>query len=251
MPIRDGIPAPAATAADLNDRPRPNACTTKTTRGKSPPTTPPKTGGATAVSTTASSKTPTAISAKLLDASRRHGHHPSFTLPTTATGSARTGWPSKGRFFTKNCSTFRLAVSWPGRLPQGAAVRALTTHADVLPTLCDLAGIPAPPDRDGLSLRPLLEGGGWERDAVFAEYHSSNAGSTLRGPSGPTAGSSSNTCAADASSTTWPATPEKPKIWRALRRAKRPSASFSVRLDEWAARTHDSLWFRYRPRELR
>lgn len=41
--------------------------------------------------------------------------------------------------------------------------------ADLLPTVLDYAGLP-PADCDGLSLRPLLEGGAWSREAVCAEF---------------------------------------------------------------------------------
>ena len=41
--------------------------------------------------------------------------------------------------------------------------------ADLLPTVLDYAGLP-PAGCDGLSLRPLLEGAAWTREAVCAEF---------------------------------------------------------------------------------
>ncbi|WP_405706184.1 arylsulfatase [Streptomyces xanthophaeus] len=49
-------------------------------------------------------------------------------------------------------------IAWgPGRVRQGASNR-ITSLADVLPTLAELAGAPAPTDVDGLSAAPLLGG---------------------------------------------------------------------------------------------
>jgi len=47
---------------------------------------------------------------------------------------------------------------WPGTLPAGVDVSAVTAHVDVLPTLCELAGAAVPPDAavEGRSLVPLL-----------------------------------------------------------------------------------------------
>ncbi|MFM8415706.1 MAG: sulfatase-like hydrolase/transferase [Planctomycetota bacterium] len=50
---------------------------------------------------------------------------------------------------------------WPGTLPAGVDVPAVTAHIDVLPTLCELAGATIPPTVaakiEGRSLVPLLE----------------------------------------------------------------------------------------------
>jgi len=50
-------------------------------------------------------------------------------------------------------------ISWPGYFPENRQdPTTLVSGADILPTLCDIAGIPAPPNMRGRSLRPLLEG---------------------------------------------------------------------------------------------
>ena len=49
-----------------------------------------------------------------------------------------------------------LVISWPGKI-RPARSDALVSLIDLLPTLCDLAGVPAPTAVDGLSLRPVLE----------------------------------------------------------------------------------------------
>lgn len=52
-----------------------------------------------------------------------------------------------------------LLVSWPGRVRQGVRDGThLVSGVDLMSTVCDYAGIPAPPEARGMSLRPLLEG---------------------------------------------------------------------------------------------
>jgi arylsulfatase len=52
---------------------------------------------------------------------------------------------------------------WPGTLPSGVDVPAVTAHIDVLPTLCELSGVAIPPEVaakvEGRSLVPLLRDG--------------------------------------------------------------------------------------------
>ncbi|MCL4401962.1 MAG: sulfatase-like hydrolase/transferase [Acidobacteria bacterium] len=62
-------------------------------------------------------------------------------------------------------------ASWPGHFRQGVVDTShLVSGVDIMPTVCDYAGIQAPPHARGQSLRPLVEGRGtpW-RDSVFAE----------------------------------------------------------------------------------
>lgn len=54
--------------------------------------------------------------------------------------------------------TVPLIVSWPGVTPAGVADQAhLVSAVDVLPTMCDYAGIMPPAGTSGMSLRPLIE----------------------------------------------------------------------------------------------
>jgi arylsulfatase A-like enzyme len=53
-------------------------------------------------------------------------------------------------------------------------IDGLDSHLDIYPTVCEIAGVPAPPWLEGVSLVPLLAGTAAQvRDAVFAEvtYH--------------------------------------------------------------------------------
>jgi arylsulfatase A-like enzyme len=64
-------------------------------------------------------------------------------------------------------------MNWPGRIRQGGvdSTHLVSNGLDLLPTLCDYAGIKVPPDRLGRSLRPLAEGKPVEswRDILVAE----------------------------------------------------------------------------------
>ena len=51
-----------------------------------------------------------------------------------------------------------LIMSYPGVLPQGRKVGSLVEGIDVLPTVLDLLGVPAPPVVQGRSLLPLIRG---------------------------------------------------------------------------------------------
>ncbi|MHC4158814.1 MAG: sulfatase family protein [Planctomycetota bacterium] len=64
-----------------------------------------------------------------------------------------------------------LIISCPGRLPENHRdATHLVSGVDILPTVCDFAGIKPPPHQRGYSLRPLLEGKATEwREFVVAE----------------------------------------------------------------------------------
>jgi len=52
-----------------------------------------------------------------------------------------------------------LAIVAPGRVPAGATSDQLVRQVDLTPTVLDLAGVPAPPGLDGVSLVPALAAG--------------------------------------------------------------------------------------------
>lgn len=49
-------------------------------------------------------------------------------------------------------------MRYPAAIPAGSRSDKAALNVDLLPTLCDLAGLPAPKLQDGTSLRPLWEG---------------------------------------------------------------------------------------------
>lgn len=69
-----------------------------------------------------------------------------------------------------------LSISWPGRIEGGQERATLSTGMDVMPTLCDLAGIPSPPGLCGRSLAPVIEEGDADDpdDHVVIELHPDN-----------------------------------------------------------------------------
>ena len=67
-----------------------------------------------------------------------------------------------------------LIVRHPGDGRPGQVIDALVSHLDIYPTVCEIAGVPAPPWLEGVSLVPLLDGTSTQvRDEIFAEvtYH--------------------------------------------------------------------------------
>jgi arylsulfatase A-like enzyme len=65
-----------------------------------------------------------------------------------------------------------LIVRYPGEVPAGVTHDDLLSNVDVVPTLCEFAGVEPPENLDGRTFAPLLQGDGdaYEpRDHVFAE----------------------------------------------------------------------------------
>lgn len=63
-------------------------------------------------------------------------------------------------------------ASWPRVIKPGQTSEALVDFTDVLPTLTEAAGIPAPEDVEGTSLMPVFQGSGAERkkEAIYCWY---------------------------------------------------------------------------------
>jgi arylsulfatase A-like enzyme len=84
------------------------------------------------------------------------------------------GMPFKGPAMYEELLRIPFIFSWPGHWTPGES-NALVSLLDVLPTLCEVAGIDAPPDLDGMSMVPLLEAQDrssvpWRNSLVF-QYH--------------------------------------------------------------------------------
>jgi arylsulfatase A-like enzyme len=81
------------------------------------------------------------------------------------------GLPYKGPAMYEELVRVPLVMSWPGRVRAGRS-DALVGLIDILPTLCDIVGLAAPADIDGVSLKPLLERNSTAvRQVIFSEYY--------------------------------------------------------------------------------
>jgi len=70
-----------------------------------------------------------------------------------------------------------LMMRGPGGFGGGRVLDSLVSHIDVLPTVCELAGIPVPEHAQGTSLMPLIRGEAEEvHRAIYAEvnFHGAN-----------------------------------------------------------------------------
>ena len=61
-------------------------------------------------------------------------------------------------------------------LPRGRRVTSNTSHLDIMPTLCELAGIEPPAGGEGRSMLPLLSGPSAELDRIILSEHNALAG---------------------------------------------------------------------------
>lgn len=78
-------------------------------------------------------------------------------------------WTQKAAFWEETARV-PLVVSGRGLERRGVVDdKALASGIDVLPTLCDYAGIPTPRGVRGKSLRPAIAGRGWSREFVVSE----------------------------------------------------------------------------------
>jgi choline-sulfatase len=108
------------------------------------------------------------------------GEVPPITIFSTDHGDlgGAHGLPYKGPAMYEELVRIPLVISWPGSI-RAARSNALVSLIDLLPTLCDLTGVPPPADVDGLSLRPVLTASPGSsprvREMVFAEYHGKQA----------------------------------------------------------------------------
>lgn len=76
----------------------------------------------------------------------------------------------KGPMMYEDIYHIPFIVRWPGVIEPGQVCESFVELQDVMPTLCDVAGVDVP-ETDGKSLVPLFRGGEHHREAAFAEYH--------------------------------------------------------------------------------
>lgn len=97
--------------------------------------------------------------------------------------------PGFAKFFTSN-GTFRghkttlyeggirvpLIVNWPDKIKRGQVSDHITASWDLLPTICQIAGVSSPAGLDGISFYPTLFGGKKQKEHSFLywEYYTYN-----------------------------------------------------------------------------
>ena len=71
---------------------------------------------------------------------------------------------------------------WPGHIKAGSTSDYVGSFWDMLPTFCELTGVSAPADIDGLSILPTLLGqpGQKQHDHLYWEYHSGGSAQAVR-----------------------------------------------------------------------
>lgn len=82
-------------------------------------------------------------------------------------------WVQKAAFYEESVRV-PLMFRGPG-IPAGKRHSGLASLLDILPTFCDYAGVPAPKGIRGRSLRPLFEGGAWDRLFAASELRYGSA----------------------------------------------------------------------------
>ena len=87
---------------------------------------------------------------------------------TTADHGAQ--WPfGKWGCYDAGIRTPMIAV-WPGKIAAGRRTPAMVSWVDILPTLMEVAGGPAPKGIDGQSFARVLHGGDEHRDRIFTTH---------------------------------------------------------------------------------
>ena len=80
---------------------------------------------------------------------------------------------AKGLFLYEESTHIPLLMRWPGHIPSGRLVNALTSMIDVVPTILDLMAVPQPIAMLGESMRQLWDYGYNRREAIFMEVFES------------------------------------------------------------------------------
>ncbi len=110
-----------------------------------------------------------------------HGH-PAASYPRFGRGQLDPQPPAwEGALLGEFESHVPLIIVWPGHIEGGRRIEAPVSMIDVLPTVLELAGLPAPKFAQGRSLAPLLLGKpGWTpQPVVFNEFRLLDDGSMI------------------------------------------------------------------------
>lgn len=104
------------------------------------------------------------------------GHKPDFF-------NSNGGLTGYKRDLTEGGIRTPLIVRWPGKVAAGATSDLISAHWDLLPTICELAGVKSPTAIDGISMVPtLLQTSTPQRrhEALYWEFHEQGGKRALR-----------------------------------------------------------------------
>ncbi|MFT5856719.1 MAG: arylsulfatase A [Verrucomicrobiales bacterium] len=76
-----------------------------------------------------------------------------------------------------------LIARWPGKIAANSTSDLISAHWDMLPTFCELAGIPVPEETDGISILPTLRGDvvtQKNHDFLYWEFHEQGKKQAIR-----------------------------------------------------------------------
>lgn len=81
-------------------------------------------------------------------------------------------WNQKTVFYDESCRV-PFIVSWKGKTPKGVSDQLLNTGIDLIPTICDMAGVKPPDGLPGHSLKALAMGAipEWKREYIVSQNH--------------------------------------------------------------------------------
>jgi choline-sulfatase len=110
---------------------------------------------------------------RILDAVEDAGHAKNTLIVMTADHGEGSGHHQKvmKNFLYDEAAKVPLFIAWPGETPAGKQDTAhMVSGIDLMPTLCDYAGAPAPEGVVGRSLKPLVDGKNVQwREMIAAE----------------------------------------------------------------------------------
>ena len=96
------------------------------------------------------------------------------------------GWYDK-RFMYEESLSMPLLMRYPMEIPSGKVIRDIVLNLDFAATFLDFAGIPVPPDIQGISMRPLLRkwsNEDWRESIYYHYYENPNGWHNVRGHCG-------------------------------------------------------------------
>ena len=79
------------------------------------------------------------------------------------------------RFMYEESLRMPFLVRWPGRIKPGSVANEMVLNVDFAPMMLDAAGVKTPPDMQGRSFLPLLQGQApkdWRTSMYYRYYHS-------------------------------------------------------------------------------